>query len=1341
MRAVAWTVLGLVVAIALVIGVGAWVLGRETTLQRIVAEVQKRLDGQLEVENVRGSLYDRIAFDRLVYRTTTQTITLEQGSLRYALEPFARRFTVRELRTKTLTIAKTAESDEKTTEPETLEIPASARLDTVVIEDAAIDAIRIVDASKAGVEPSTTVALHDAKLKGRYADKRWIVEAVSIDSPWGRASGGGSVAATRPFALDARIDAEGRVAGAGHDVPYRAPVVIEGELANLRVASDVKAADPTGATVEAHVDARVFAFRDQPLEAANVRLTGVRPKHWKDDLPEAELDVDAHVVPLTVEDAASRGRHGANPFAGEVRLSNARPGPIDRDRIPVASLVAKVVGDADGLDLSDATADLAAAGQVKGRGAAAFDGSVASFDGAVRTLDLRAIHGKLIATRFAGPLQVTKKGDVVSIDTRLADAGRDIRRSVQLRGEIEGQQVRIADARVAVGGSRVQASGRVALDRERAFALEGEVTHLDPRDFGDFARADVTGAFKVDGTIGATATTRVPQAFDVVADLRIAPSHVFDRAVAGTASGNVKGTVDSKDRVALRSIANAKVALALGANRVDANGSFGRPGDRLAWHVDAPKLADLASGTGIDVAGVLKGDGTLGGTFAEPSIDFDVAGDDLRYASRANAKAGTEAAAAIDARASAASPTTARAATTVMSLRTLRAKGRLLAGPSGVLDADVSLAEFRDGSSASGPPAVQAAELHVKGTRDAHQLTLSARSDRFDVSGAAHGGLDASNTWHGSVDALDSRGRVPFSIERAASLVANADRVEVGSTRLKFTDGYVDLDRLVYADETIATSGRAGSFPLAIVATFSRDFARQVSTSLKFGGQWDLRIGPSTIDGKVRLYRESGNVEFLTEPRFTVDPERIEVDADIVANRVSARVAANGRGLGRIDASVDTQLSKREGTWGLAGDASLALKGDVDIPDLRWLARLSGRPGLDVYGRLQVAVSGRGTVAAPLLSGHATGDEIGVRWPDQGLNFRDGKLDVDFDGDRVVLKQATLASGDGRLSANGEVRLANRRASGTLSVKVDRFEAVSRTDRTVVVSGSGQARFGSSGVDVTADVKADRGNLQLAERRGPTMSDDIVIVGRDVADEPTAASVPVRFDVRFDMGDDFKVRGSGFEGRLGGAMRIVGTPAALRAVGTVAVREGVYVAYGQTLTIVRGNLTFSGPIDNPALDILAVRKNLAVEAGVLISGTALAPVARLTSTPEVPDTEKLSWLVLGHGLSTTSKSDLGLLTTAAASLLGSSDSPGIQARIAATLGVDEIGVTGLGGDTGGLLTVGKQISSRLRVTFEQGFQKAATLIKARYNIYKQIDLQVQTGTETAVDLFYTFSFD
>ena len=1035
-------------------------------------------------------------------------------------------------------------------------------------------------------------------------------------------------------------------------------------------------------------------------------------------LPEADLSIDA-----TVKPSASPGADGGtNPFAGTIRIVNAAPGPIDRDHIPVASLDADVVGDSLAIVASRLVADLGAAGRLSGKGGYRFaNGGTPSFTGDVRALDLRALHGKLIASRFAGPVAVSRKDGVVHLDTTLADTGR----SVKLRGEFEGSDIRIAEAVVALGGSRVSAAGKVDLARDRPFELHGEVAHLDPHDFGDFAKADVNAAFKVDGTIGAVATSRAPQTFRVRSDLRIAPSRVLDRPVAGTVIGTVVASLPAvvakgQPAVRLDQVADAKVALKVGTNRIDLDGNFGRPQDRLHWDVDAPRLADL----GVGLSGAMKGQGAVGGTLAEPAVDFTIAGDELRYARVAATKGATA----------------ATSVTTVFSLKSLRGQGRLLAGDSGALDADLALTELRDGSGGKSPM-LDTAEAHVKGTRDAHTLTLLAKSDRFDVTGAAHGGLDARNVWRGIVDSLQSRGRVPFSTEGGTSLVAGTERVEVGAAHLKFAEGRVDLERLLYEDGRIDTAGKASGFPLALVGTFSRDFNQQVSTTLKFGGEWNLKIG-AAIDGKVRLFRESGNIRFLTEPRFDVDPDKIEIAADIVADRVSAVVSAAGKGLGRIDGSIETRLSKRDGQWGLAGDAPLTMKSDVDIPDLRWLARLSGVPGLDVYGALKVAVTGHGTVAQPLLAGSASGTAIGLRWPDQGINARDGRIDLDFDGDRVVIRQATLASGDGHLDASGDLRLADRKVTGMLNVKFDRFEAVSRTDRTIVVSGKGSMRFGATGIDVAADVKADRGALQLAERSGPTLSNDIVIVGREQVDTESAIKpTPVRFEVKFDMGDEFKVKGAGFDGKLGGVIRIAGTGTDLRAIGSVNVREGTYEGYGQRLTIVRGVLTFSGPIDNPALDINAVRKNLAVEAGVQISGTALAPQARLVSNPNVPDTEKLSWLVLGHGLAASSKSDYGLLTSAAAGLLGSSDSASIQSRIAATLGVDEIGVSGLGGDKGGLLTVGKQISSRLRVSFEQGFTRAATLIKVRYNVYQRVDLQVQAGTESAVDIFYTFSFD
>ena len=69
--------------------------------------------------------------------------------------------------------------------------------------------------------------------------------------------------------------------------------------------------------------------------------------------------------------------------------------------------------------------------------------------------------------------------------------------------------------------------------------------------------------------------------------------------------------------------------------------------------------------------------------------------------------------------------------------------------------------------------------------------------------------------------------------------------------------------------------------------------------------------------------------------------------------------------------------------------------------------------------------------------------------------------------------------------------------------------------------------------------------------------------------------------------------------RLGGSLQVLGTlPDQPRLVGTVNIVEGSYQAYGQNLRIDKGAaIRFNGPVDNPALDIVAKRPFLPVRSG------------------------------------------------------------------------------------------------------------------------------------------------
>ncbi|MDQ3215285.1 MAG: translocation/assembly module TamB domain-containing protein, partial [Pseudomonadota bacterium] len=235
------------------------------------------------------------------------------------------------------------------------------------------------------------------------------------------------------------------------------------------------------------------------------------------------------------------------------------------------------------------------------------------------------------------------------------------------------------------------------------------------------------------------------------------------------------------------------------------------------------------------------------------------------------------------------------------------------------------------------------------------------------------------------------------------------------------------------------------------------------------------------------------------------------------------------------------------------------------------------------------------------------------------------------------------------------------------------------------------------------------------------------------------------------------------EARLDGALDITGRPGQLLAEGNVRTRSGTYQGYGQRLQIERGILTFQGPVENPALNVLAVRSGLPVEVGVSIGGTAARPIVRLYSDPSMSDVEKLNWLVLGRppGASGDGGQERALLSAAASALFaGQGDSA--SANLMRSVGIDEISLRP-GQDSSSILpretvagtlrsatgttaasdfiAIGKRLNDDLYLTLEQAISGAATYVALNYQINRRLSLIGRAGTTTALDLVYSIAFD
>jgi translocation and assembly module TamB len=310
--------------------------------------------------------------------------------------------------------------------------------------------------------------------------------------------------------------------------------------------------------------------------------------------------------------------------------------------------------------------------------------------------------------------------------------------------------------------------------------------------------------------------------------------------------------------------------------------------------------------------------------------------------------------------------------------------------------------------------------------------------------------------------------------------------------------------------------------------------------------------------------------------------------------------------------------------------------------------------------------------------------------------------------------------------------------------------------RFVALSGDARLEATKDGIVAAGNLKADGGWVGALETPPPSPSEDVVVVRAAQPVQPESKSGErITIDATFDLGDRLYFQGRGLDTRLTGNLAVSGEPASLRASGTVRTVGGTYKGYGQKLEIERGILHFEGPIDNPQLNVRAIRKGLPVEAGVEVLGSASYLRVQLVSTPDVPEPEKLSWLVLGRGPSELTPGDASVLVAAASSMLGKDPGEDFGKKI----GLDEVKIgradnTALGvlpqstvaGRTGTasaaeVVTVGKAITRQVHVSYEQGLSDAEGTLKVVWKLTHRFSLLARAGYLPGLDGVWRWAFE
>ena len=979
---------------------------------------------------------------------------------------------------------------------------------------------------------------------------------------------------------------------------------------------------------------------------------------------------------------------GKQFLAGNFTLSNHAPAPFDRDGLPLQSAHAHLTLSKDSIQLDDLILNSGKNSSISGSLSWQRHSADGAADLSIEHLNPALLDTRLRAANLDGRLQVI--GDKLNQHALLNLSDGKLQLDASLHKTVD--TLTLNELHLSRGKASLSASGSLTLNEIQKYDLNGKLQQFDLSEFIQAAHTDLNANFNLTGEIKPQSKAKL--------SFLINDSQLSGQPVKGNGRISFSGMRISQGEALLR----------LGDNHLSIHGALGKASDRLQLELAAPALAQLGAGFG----GALNAHASLAGSLAKPDVALDAQARKLSWPGKYY----------------------------LDSLSTIAS----LQGETLALKIDASDYRVADLSK------LQTLQLEVQGSRSRNEVNISTRiDDKTRLNLQAAGKLSDSTQdwpqWQGTLSRLTGTGALPFNLQSNALLNLSRNHLSVERAELAFAGGQLHINNLDWTPLQWYSQGIFTGIGLRAGIGLLPDFKLQDDKDiLRLGGEWNLS---SSAQSSLHIAREGG--DWILPGAIALGLQTLQFDAHSNRGQLAATLTARGTRLGDWQADISMPVKGMMRTAPLTGQVHLKL------PDLSWLAPALS-DNLNSGGKLTLDAKIAGSVAAPQLYGQLHGEDLSLALLDQGLRLQQGQLAAHFDSHALHIDNLNfiapheeqpkdslfhgfeLGSEPGKISASGVLDLDGKHAN--LAFSATRLPVSQRPDRWIIASGNGHATLTDALLAINGNLTADAGLISQTASDRPTLADDVMLTGQGAATEKKRS---VAIDATLNLGEHFHLRAAGLEARLAGQLAVRDAQG-LRVTGSIAARDATFEAYGQYLNVQRGIVNFQGALYDPGLNILAVRSNLSVEAGVAVTGTALHPVIKLISTPEVPDVEKLSWIVLGRAPSTTG-TDSSLLLSAAGSILGGG-SGGITGHLKQALGVDELSLrqgepssaTTANPMSSQIVTVGKRLSQRAFISYSQGVTAAAGVTKLTYALTRRVNIVTQAGVDSAIDIFYTFSF-
>lgn len=608
--------------------------------------------------------------------------------------------------------------------------------------------------------------------------------------------------------------------------------------------------------------------------------------------------------------------------------------------------------------------------------------------------------------------------------------------------------------------------------------------------------------------------------------------------------------------------------------------------------------------------------------------------------------------------------------------------------------------------------AIDNAKVIVSGKLSQHQIQATLSTPKAgnlpQLQLQANGGLDVNSlTWKGRLNRLVAGHSLlgTWGLAQPTAMTLSADNVGVEKLCLQQQASRICADGQLRQQH--------GKFTVGIEQLSTKQFAQLLPPSVKIdtllNGTADIELSNGKPQVKGKITANGGKLDLVAGSGGLSDRiQQLEAAFTLKNNRLEAVASGDLKKVGTV--KLETVLPN-------VGDSTINATVKLNSPRLAFLEELVPQIS-NVDGKLTGDMTLSGNPSQRLnVAGKITLHNTNLNVPQFGTQIRGLTLDIFAkDGNQIGFKGGASA-GDGKFTIDGNINPASQQ--GELAIKGSNFQIADSRQFKIAINPDVKIIFADS-IKIRGEIVVPKALIVPTSTGSKITASEDVVLPQSKAKKQSKNS-PLDVEIAIKLGDDVRVASADIETRLLGGINVLAKPGkAPFANGVISVQTGELRVYGQQLNIQRGRVIFSnGPIANPALDVRATREidSEDVTVGVNVLGYASKPEISLFSTPSMPDSSILSYLLFGKPPNSDTFSSTALLQTGG--IVGANK---IARDVRGATGLDVLDISLSG------VEAGKNLTKKIYVGVRTDFFDAINQFLLNYNISGRTYLKTAVGT-------------